>query len=1045
MDQDENFLKFLNPELVDLTETHEKGGLKTLDMDYKFQDYSEEKTLFRMGNKIWVSNDSNISDCLYLINTPVTEDVYENNRFKLELEEVLVELNYAPLFTQSELDYSGQFTLSTVNDKVEVTVDWNALNYWFGNYFNIGVVQECLNPSHNKITVTGSLTRMALLRYIEEETENIFVTRYEKDIQTNVIHRYLDFLNPNNINSDWMMGVEYEFLTDAQYKGIFDANNNLTTDNYEDVYEEEDIVETIIETVTDINPSNVSFRITDGRNVVNNLTWTGSSAGFTNDDINNVIMLSKKGNTVGLTTLTKSFVAVAQGEVETGATTGGFVDLSQDPEYEPAIIPDDSYFEMLYNNNVIFQTKINNQIGHVHSEILEFGRNLENVVFERDESDTFNAISPVMDFENNTDLNRTDVNTILENWRALEVTKGDTIPMIVQRMTTSARSNYNLSNNYYVRPIHPNDDTSNSKYEYWVATAYYRAPFSKTEGDFHVQTDTLLSTEYTSVNSRKDIRSGFRGSNPKSGTVEISDENIYNIYNAVCLKLAEKQYPYTHIEVDVANLRKGQFNQYELHDKVYVKIPDSQEIVTMRVTKTSKEAHDVAKNSIELESYNANSLKNKALQGETYIECSNASFTYPATKVHSARLVNLDYVEGGTSPQYPANKLITFIVNENGSPNGMVYTVLTDANGYATINLALNPGNYSIDIYFGGDEEYLESTHTIDVNVGGTIPQPQQKTNTSHSNTNSNKNKTETVKKYWTKCGRSPDGKQLVSVARPSASNSDMAKYGVDYKTIYKTIFKNKCPECGHDSLVFDGGKANKCVKSAGAHGRGYKLNVPEHEITCNHCDSDFDGVTGLEKNSGHSTRLKMVKKPVKSSKSEYTKLVKGQLLHSTETKTVDNRKNTSNKSRTESGSVNIHSSVKKQALSIVGNSEGVAAAKKIAAWMGTNITYEQKTNFYQKPETTLKRKKGNCCCQAELFLQLCDAAGCTQKIKLQYIRVCCNQSNGIGHVFTKLTTRSSGKWRYVDPVKKNPWGNHVTGWGSPSSGTLSNYPTKPF
>ena len=37
--------------------------------------------------------------------------------------------------------------------------------------------------------------------------------------------------------------------------------------------------------------------------------------------------------------------------------------------------------------------------------------------------------------------------------------------------------------------------------------------------------------------------------------------------------------------------------------------------------------------------------------------------------------------------------------------------------------------------------------------------------------------------------------------------------------------------------------------------------------------------------------------------------------------------------------------------------------------------------------------------------------------------------------MFAKITTKSSGKWRYVDPVLKlengrNPWGNHLKGYG---------------
>ena len=53
MTNSEEFLQFLDPELCTLVETHEKGGLRTLSLDYKFQDLHEDKQLFKIGNKVW--------------------------------------------------------------------------------------------------------------------------------------------------------------------------------------------------------------------------------------------------------------------------------------------------------------------------------------------------------------------------------------------------------------------------------------------------------------------------------------------------------------------------------------------------------------------------------------------------------------------------------------------------------------------------------------------------------------------------------------------------------------------------------------------------------------------------------------------------------------------------------------------------------------------------------------------------------------------------------------------------------------------------------
>ena len=106
MDIEERIIKFLDTDLLDIEETIEKNGLRTLKIEYTFQDLQDDKTrnLFRIGNKIWVQGDKHLTDCLYVINTEVTENIYDENKFTLEVEEVLVELNYAPLFSQTELD-----------------------------------------------------------------------------------------------------------------------------------------------------------------------------------------------------------------------------------------------------------------------------------------------------------------------------------------------------------------------------------------------------------------------------------------------------------------------------------------------------------------------------------------------------------------------------------------------------------------------------------------------------------------------------------------------------------------------------------------------------------------------------------------------------------------------------------------------------------------------------------------------------------------------------------------------------------------------------
>ena len=160
-----------------------------------------------------------------------------------------------------------------------------------------------------------------------------------------------------------------------------------------------------------------------------------------------------------------------------------------------------------------------------------------------------------------------------------------------------------------------------------------------------------------------------------------------------------------------------------------------------------------------------------------------------------------------------------------------------------------------------------------------------------------------------------------------------------------------------------------------------------------------------------------------------------------TKAKTNSAKKNTSTKTRTITG--NPSNYVKKLALNIIGDSTGLAAAKKIVKYVDKNVKYQLYANFQKSPDQVLKSGKGNCCDQARTVLTLCDAAGCTSSLTLKYVHV----SNGsIGHVFCKIITTSSGKWRYVDTCKYGgkAWGNYVHGYGSPP-GTQSTYPNRPF
>ena len=47
----EQYLQVVDPDLSEITETITSGGLRTIKFDYKFQDYAQDKQIFKLGNK----------------------------------------------------------------------------------------------------------------------------------------------------------------------------------------------------------------------------------------------------------------------------------------------------------------------------------------------------------------------------------------------------------------------------------------------------------------------------------------------------------------------------------------------------------------------------------------------------------------------------------------------------------------------------------------------------------------------------------------------------------------------------------------------------------------------------------------------------------------------------------------------------------------------------------------------------------------------------------------------------------------------------------
>lgn len=989
---EENFIQYLNPELLQITENNEQYALRTISTEYNVESIEDYKKLFKLGNKLWVHSDGSLNeDVLYVMNTNVEKDLFEKNNVIFEAEEKLVELNYI---------YFNPLKIADLLDsKKAIEINFNSLNEIFGDYFSIGIVQDCLTDYMNKLVLKGTMSLMEVLRYIEEETGNVFKAQYEKDVLSNDIHCSLNFLNPKSTSKKWELHLFYEFPTDES-----NEVNNPEVNESEDIFEKDDIV-TFPEYVaeTRLVPENLKFRLTYEGKILYEADAT--EWGFTGEVDSYEFIFNYSGTTLNVSVNNQTI---------------------DDSPIEDLIILNGTVFEMYdkVSDRVVYAHSLYPKLFEVHEETLDLGYNVENITYDVNEEDTFMAIAPVLQSD---ELTYDELNEVIQNWQDLEVHKGETVPMIVQKRTitgtdtnctgwdTGANSakkilgEFHLDSNYWVRPVKRNDseDSENKSYEVMQGTAYWQAPFTKLPGELFVADETLTGIEYTHIQGNRDnIDESSIISTPKIGSVETSDTDPYAIFNDVCRKLKDKRYPEVNIGVDVANLKNGKFNNYNIFDQVSVKIPGFDNLVIANVLSTEKNPLDVGENKVELTNYSANK---KVAQRITHIESTPLSFTYPSNATLTAKLINEEY--DNDYPELLHDKLLSFTVysveNETETFTGKVYTKKTD-NGEASINLNLLPGNYIVEIQFPGDAEYAASNTSVNINVYGTYEEKTVEKTTVKVY--------KSVKTYYSNYGVSPDEKKLIAIGKKSSGN-----------TFYVTTFERKCPHCGSKKLYWSIYWAGNETKSVGVFPIIAKKIKGSHKgrIVCKKCEHVWDA---LGDSIGSGKNLKVSKKSKKSSKTKAYELKNGNRVYGTTKKEVAVEKVVGNTGATIPRDENntgveysglVSKAVKDKAKNIVGNSTGIAAAKKLAKWCGKRIKHEKREGLYQSPKTTLNRKRGNCLCQTDLFLQMCDAVGVTEKYELRYIHVG-TMKYGKRHFFARI----NGVDIDVDAKPKNPWGH---------------------
>lgn len=263
----------------------------------------------------------------------------------------------------------------------------------------------------------------------------------------------------------------------------------------------------------------------------------------------------------------------------------------------------------------------------------------------------------------------------------------------------------------------------------------------------------------------------------------------------------------------------------------------------------------------------------------------------------------------------------------------------------------------------------------------------------------------------------------ITATGKPSTGQA--SKY-YSYSQSYTKTWKNYCPLCHKSGLLQDNPKG-----------------VAEHEISCypRGCGADYDVCTGGEKLS--NPRAYLIDANGKSNTKTSVDTSIGGGTSSSGTATTSgatsstgassaNCVNSSSGGATDMSQAGTVSAAVKTKTKQITSGTGIEAVKQLCEWNSKNIRWENEGGFYQTPDTTLKRMIANCCCKADLLLQM---AACVGVIGT-YVHV---RGGKGGHVFCKFGDT------YVDPTKKSgAWGNYAKGYGT-LPGVQTKYPKKPF
>lgn len=1092
----EDFLKYLDPEKAEIKEVKESGQLSTLSLIYPLTNAKADITYyFKPGHKILLVDKEYAG--FYVINENITYDIYGDKSIEVILEDVLVELNYAPMI--SELEFKDKYKL------METVSEWKtALKEWFGDYYDIGKVN--LGSISNILSLKGSMSLMNWLRSIEEQTGNYFIPEYSYNSEKKVIQRKLNFLNPAELGRNKNLNINVGFNAD---------NIKLNIDESE-AYNSVSPLISYDSTNNDLNHAKAKILLKEWKDlqISKGTQYPKVLNKYTNAFPHNV------------------------GTGQDLHSIEGLIDTSN--QYYWRRNPEDSTYDISFtvknvDTNENWTPKKDSEGNPVYYSIMKAG--------------TYNNISCSKgDHLVHNGSNWVKVDATVKNSNNIEkigymyfIRNVSTYADYKTICTTATAYTHPLGYYYCAADIHQNDDTAQKKiaskgniiysegtswrvktnFSWTEGVGLTKSVFLKNRGENNIYRDTFnnANLDYDDIYTKSTKNFLYDGdrdndldwytydydtpedftedidepgeeadaenstfahiSNTKNKTVDISETNVYAIFQKLTDELLNNLRSKVEVEVDLSEIKD---HNISLYDKMDIFVHDTNNPYKMYVQKTEKNPHLPDENTVTLSSIDD---FNVSLSKDSQIELSKGLSVYwKDNKKHTYTGVLSTYEEA-------VNSKGENYIKETPIPN-------------ARITLLITAPDFKKPYY--NIQKTTKTTNTSSAGVGK-----------------------QTVSKW----GVTKDKKSVIGIGQNSTGRDK-----IPYKQFVFTVAKNRCPnpKCTNPTkgLVFH------AETSGATHKKGKK--APEGEFTCTSCDCDYS-VEGWEK-YGRNIRLKFDEAPTKidrtkalkarkqiskgkyeygsatTTKTKKTKTTKtekkvnyikvdGSTYHYT-TKTdkngkfsfsvtlkgtdyeiIDNKpytfkyiyggdviskddealiidgttvtqevtipgkwgatvttvknssssKNKTNEKWTPLPRKGGHAYVntpnkeaRQLAQKIIGKSTGLAAIKKIAAWVGSSkIKYRKYFDSHHRknPYNVIKKSSSiaNCCDHANLFAYLCEASGQLKngEIEVWYVY-------GPGHCWNRVRYKKNNKWNWVtvDCVTKGrSWGHTCKDWGS--------------